>query len=103
MATNRESRRARRSADEWRRVLSGFAGSGLAVEAFCARAGISDTSFYRWRSRLATSVERPDAMDHPPSGSFIDAGPLRSEDAQPARLELTLDLGGSLRLHLVRG
>jgi hypothetical protein len=42
-------------------------------------------------------------MDHPPSGSFIDAGPLRSEDAQPARLELTLDLGGGLQLHLVRG
>ncbi len=42
-------------------------------------------------------------MDHPPSGSFIDAGPLRSEDAQSARLELTLDLGGGLQLHLVRG
>ena len=74
MATNSERRRARRSADEWRRVLSGFAGSGLAVEAFCARAGISDSSFYRWRSRLATSVERPDAMDHPPSGKLHRCG-----------------------------
>ena len=78
MATNRESRRARRSADEWRRVLSGFAGSGLAVEAFCARAGISDTSFYRWRSRLGTSVERAEAMDNSSSGNFINASPLRS-------------------------
>ena len=42
-------------------------------------------------------------MDYPPSGNFIDAGPLRSEYAQPARLELTLDLGGCLQLHLVRG
>ncbi len=103
MATNRESRRTRRSGDEWRQVLSGFSGSGLAVEAFCTRAGISDTSFYRWRSRLGTSVERADAMDNPLSGSFIDAGPLRSEVALPARLELTLDLGGGLQLHLVRG
>jgi hypothetical protein len=103
MATNRESRRTRRSGDEWRQVLSGFSGSGLAVEAFCARAGISDTSFYRWRGRLGASVKRPDAIDHPQWGSFIDAGPLRSEVARPARLELTLDLGGGLQLHLVRG
>jgi hypothetical protein len=45
MGTNQESRRARRSADEWRQVLSRFVGSGLAVEAFCNREGISDTSF----------------------------------------------------------
>lgn len=103
MATTRESRRTRRSADEWRQVLSGFAGSGLGVEAFCERAGISDTSFYRWRSRLGRSVESPDAMDDPATESFIDAGPLRSEVTRPTRLELTLDLGGGLQLHLVRG
>lgn len=103
MATNRGSLRTRRSADEWRQVLSRFSGSGLGVEAFCARAGISDTSFYRWRSRLGASVERADAMDNPPTESFIDAGPLRSEVTRPARLELTLDLGGGLQLHLVRG
>ncbi|HNG04377.1 MAG TPA: hypothetical protein PLQ71_20990 [Nitrospira sp.] len=53
--------------------------------------GPSDTSFYRWHSRLATSVERAEAMDNPSSWGFIDAGHLRSEDAQPARLELTLN------------
>lgn len=90
-------------ADRTQQVLSGFSGSGLGGEAFRARAGISDTSFYRWRSRLGASVESPNAMDHPPSGSFIDAGPLRSEVTRPARLELTLDLGGGLQLHLVRG
>ena len=103
MATNRESRRARRSADEWRRVLSGFAGSGLAVEAFCARAGISDTSFYRWRSRLGAPMGRCDALVNSASTGFVDVGPLQSETARPGRLELTLDLGGGLQLHLVRG
>lgn len=45
--------------------------SGLAVEAFCERAGISDTSLSRLRSRLGTSEEGQDAMDHSPSESFM--------------------------------
>jgi len=37
------------------------------------------------------------------SASFVDVGPLRSDTARPARLELTLDLGDGLQLHVVRG
>lgn len=37
MATNRESRRAQRSADEWRQLLLRFAGRDLPVEDFCDR------------------------------------------------------------------
>lgn len=103
MATNQESRRARRSAAEWRQVLSRFVGSGLAVEAFCNREGISDTSFYRWRSRLGAPMGRSDALVNAASASFVDVGPLQSESERPGRLELTLDLGGGLQLHLVRG
>jgi len=107
MATNQESRRARRSADEWRQVLSRFVGSGLAVEAFCDREGISDTSFYRWRSRLGAPMSWSDTLVNSASASasasFVDVGPLQSETARPGRLELTLDLGGGLQLYLVRG
>lgn len=103
MATNQERRRARRSEDEWRQVLSRFLGSGLAVDAFCDREGISDTSFYRWRSRLGAPMGRSDALVSSASASFVDVGPLRSESARPGRVELTLDLGGGLQLHLVRG
>ena len=103
MATNQESRRARRSEDEWRQVLSRFLGSGLAVDAFCDREGISDTSFYRWRSRLGAPMSRSDALVNSASASFVDVGPLHSESARPGRVELTLDLGGGLQLHLVRG
>ncbi|MEF8738316.1 MAG: hypothetical protein V5B35_17590 [Candidatus Accumulibacter necessarius] len=41
--------------------------------------------------------------DHRRRGSFVDVGPCEAKAAQPARLELTLDLGGGLQLHLVRG
>jgi putative transposase len=79
MATNQESRRARRSADEWRQVLSRFVGSGLAVEAFCNREGISDTSFYRWRSRLGAPMGRCDALVNSASTGFVDVGPCKAK------------------------
>lgn len=91
MATHRGSRKARRSATSGGRYCpddrTAVQGSRLSVR----KQGPSDTSFYRWHSRLATSVERAEAMDNPSSWGFIDAGHLRSEDAQPARLELTLN------------
>ncbi len=34
---------------------------------------------------------------------FLDAGVLRRESPSAARVELTLDLGGGVQLHLLRG
>ena len=50
MAENLKGKR--RSREEWRAVFDRFAASGLGVGAFCAREGISDSSFGRWRSLL---------------------------------------------------
>ena len=58
--------------------------------------------FYRWR-RLLGEADIGDRLirpaDHSPG--FVDLGALSSTGAD--RLELTLDLGGGLVLHLVRG
>ncbi len=82
-------------------LLSGFGGSGLSVAEFCAREGISDTSFHRWRSRLqAGASSKPDRAA---PGVLLEAGVLRRASPSVARLELTLDLGGGLQLSLVRG
>ena len=35
--------------------------------------------------------------------SFVELGALEPEHARPGRLDLRLDLGGGLTLHLVRG
>jgi hypothetical protein len=37
----------------WRQRLVRQAGSGLSISAFCAREGVSCTSFYAWNRRLA--------------------------------------------------
>ena len=72
-----------------------------AVGAFCAREGISDSSFGRWRSLLgdagqvtgtATAVERT---------GFVDAGRIGLSGDE--RIEVKLELGGGVVLHVVRG
>ena len=95
----------RRSREEWQTMLSGFARSGLSAEAYCRREGISSASFYRWRTALGNSgAQRRPVMVRNAPPAFVDTGPLGLPRAQPPskRVELRLDLGDGLVLHLVR-
>jgi putative transposase len=96
----------------WREVMVRFDGAGATVCEFCAREGLSASSFYRWRERLrsgggAGSAARPSwssEMSVQPTGAgFIDLGSLGgpSRDAG-AGLELRLELGGGVVLQIVR-
>jgi len=87
----------RRSREEWQAVFSRFASAGLSVAAFCARESISEANFYRWRALLST----PQASASATSG-FVDLGQIMTGAAR-TRLELKLDLGDGVMLHLVRG
>ena len=99
-------RRQRRSSEGWRALLTRFACSGQTVRAFCQHESVSSASFYRWRSRLGTSVaagQMPVASALPPAPTgFVDLGPLLAPSSSSPSFELHLDLGGGLRLHLVR-
>jgi putative transposase len=94
------------AAEVWRGRVAKFGDSGLTVRAFCAQEGISIWSFNRWRSRLAgvdaaqSSAKRNGAM---PASSFVELGALSGSRSQAERVELRLDLGGGVTLHLVRG
>lgn len=104
METTARGLRVKRGAEQWRVLLSRFDGCDLSVREFCAREGISETSFHRWRSRLqAADSGRHDRRAAGAPAAFLDAGVLRRESPRAARLELTLDLGGGVQLHLVRG
>ena len=115
----------RRSAQAWQALLDEQRMSGLTVTAFCRQVPISPASFYRWQGRLqpqgvsgrgATvsdahaipTVTTRMATSHPPD--FVDLGALedlaastRQQDVPAQRVELRLDLGAGLVLHLVRG
>jgi putative transposase len=93
-----------RDRGQWQALIGRQAGSGLSVADFCRRESISTASFYRWRRLLDGGLEQQ--VPRAPTPGFVELGLLRpvSDVAEPAgRLELTLDLGGGLVLHLVRG
>lgn len=99
-----DTTRRRRGAAGWRGVLERFEASGLRAVAFCAREGISSKSLYRWRSVLAKTPDQP--VDRKAVGlthiaaDFVDLGTLGREGSG---VELRLDLGGGVLLHLTRG
>lgn len=108
MAANEgPTRRRRRGADEWRALLSRYAMSGQSVATFCRAESVSAASFYRWRGLLGNDDGQGGIPKVKPG--FVDLGTLRPPPVANSgliaagRLELKLDLGGGLVLHLVRG
>jgi len=85
---------------EWRHRLARFVEGSLPVKEFCQAESVSEASFYRWRKQLGESGAGT-------ADGFIDAGILRASGAQPAAteaasLEVRLELGHGLVLHIVR-
>ncbi len=99
-------RRQRRSLEWWRALLERFASSGQTVTTFCQREAVSVASFYRWRSLLGSGLDAGpvpvvSALPLTKTG-FVDLGPLIATESSWPHVELHLDLGGGLMLHLVR-
>ena len=106
-------RRRRLDPRSWREVMLRFGEAGTTVGAFCAREGLSTSSFYRWRERLGPVGDAADAAPRrggrselavpPTAAGFIDLGHLAAPTrAAGAGLELRLDLGGGVVLQIVR-
>ena len=98
------TRRPRQDEASWRGLLARHAESGLSTVAFCAEAGVSSKSFYRWRSRLSGSTTKPVAVaatgGKASANGIIDLGGLHTPER--SRVEVHLDLGGGVMLHVVR-
>ena len=103
-----KSAQTRRRLDEqsWRAVLERFDGAAMTVQEFCLHEGLTRSSFTRWRARLRTDPKRmpapavANAAAGAPKPSFVNLGLLGA--AAPAGLDLRIELGGGLSLHLVR-
>lgn len=97
----------RRSAEAWRAMVARFAQSGMTEDAYCEGEGVSAKLFHRWRMKRvrATSravAERPARVAPSPAATagFVDLGSLKEGGS---KLEMRLDLGGGVLLHVVRG
>jgi hypothetical protein len=91
----------RRDGQEWRAVVGRFAASGLGVEAFCEREGVSKSSFGRWRHFLADTDLAGGADAPAERAGFVDAGRIGLNGG--GQIEVRLDLGGGMVLHVLRG
>jgi putative transposase len=97
-----KTKQRRFNAKAWRALLARFEQSGLTAVAFCEREGVSSKSFHRWRTRLGAAGKAPTrtaARKASLAPGFIDLGAVRGGSS---RLDLRLDLGGGVLLHLVR-
>ena len=100
MISGEKVKGVRRTREQWRALIGRFGASGLGVEAFCRRESISAASFYRWRTELGAgggTVVIHDAA----RPAFVDLGTLSSRPVRQG-VELKLDLGDGMVLHLVR-
>ena len=111
-------RQTRRRFDEpsWWALLERFDGAAMTVKEFCRCEDVTCSSFFLWRSRLRAEPKRAPAPAGAklvtkaaalaPRPSFVDLGLLGAAAptpaAQHAGLDLRIELGGGLSLHLVR-
>lgn len=105
MSKRGRTRACAQSDSVWRERARRQAASGQSIAEFCRGEGISAASFYMWRSRHRG---RASVAASGVPAKFIDVGPIRelqgAERTLPPgeRIELHLDLGGGMVLHLVR-
>jgi hypothetical protein len=102
MGVRTKGKGSRGSRNEWRTLLARFEGSGLDVTAFCRREAISAASFYRWRALLNGEAPGGQIVGSPATPAFLDVGTLNPASASRPRIDLKVDLGEGLILHLVR-
>ena len=105
--------RVRRRSEEkeqfWRQIVDGQAGSGLSVRRYCSDRGVSEQSFFAWRTDLArrdgaARQKRANsaATNHSPAPSRVAQLQIASgELAGGACLEIVLPTG--VRIRVPRG
>ncbi len=107
--TKPRATRRRLSEQAWKVLLKRFDSAAVTIREFCAREGVSPGSFRMWRARLISGsqpvspVARAPAKSATPAPAFVDLGLLgASSGGDPGALDLRIELGGGLSLHLVR-
>ena len=109
------TRKAQREA-AWRNRLTRYARSGQTVQAFCRGEAVPVGTFYGWQARLRGRDVKAAAVQQrvPAPSPFVDLGavnglaaceaPIRDNTLHHPRsgIEVHLDLGGGMVLHIAR-
>ncbi len=86
---------------DWQERLESYKASGLEVDVFCLREGVSRSTFYRWVDRLKDGIPEPTVAEKAARGRAESGGaafvPITLK-ASPVEIELPN--GGIVRLPL---
>lgn len=86
---------ARRSAEEWRAILSRFERSGQGHRDFCLAEGLAPSTFALWRRKLGRASPKCASGDAALFVELTEGRPAAAWDAE-------LDLGGGVVLRVRR-
>ena len=90
----RESKKDQRQF--WQMAIETWQASGMSVSKFCEAEGLSESSFYIWRKKLAQAdAAVPDKQKKLSSPAFIEVAMPKDN---PVALELVLSSGNTLRI-----
>ena len=81
----------------WRRRLERFDCSSVSVARFCQREGVSVTSFYHWRQKLAAGTDRPELRRPSEPCAF------QRVTVAPTTPSIAVHLPGGMRLEVPAG
>jgi len=84
-AISRKRRVVKRHAEQWARICEAQRTSGQTIEAFCREHGIADSSFSRWRKKLADAAKAQRVAE---SGIRFLSVPLLSPAAEAVEVEV---------------
>ena len=99
---------------DWQERLESYKGSGLSVEVFCLREGISRSSFYRWTSQLKKGIpeslkaekEARERAESAEGAAFVPitlkASPVEFELPNGAIVRLPLGVGQAVLVEAIR-
>jgi len=84
-----EKKRARRSREEWHRLVKRYEAGGLSPKEFCRREGLNENTFRLWRGRVRSADRGP--------APFVEVVPAAAPEPSWS-IELELPSGAKLRL-----
>ena len=89
------SRRTRRNAEQWRKIVERFDASPLNAPSFCAEQGIGYASFIKWKRRLRSGTIKAERLPE-----FVELTPPSL--APPTQWHIELDLAPGVQLRIAR-
>jgi transposase-like protein len=116
MSITEYSTKATQNASLWRERVARHIASGKTIAVFCREEGIGQSTLSNWRRRLGVTATAASLPKPAVAAPFLDAGPVKDakplppsaapadvpREAPPASIELRLELGHGVVLHIAR-